>query len=84
MSTLTLALLGTIVAVAAAGGIVLLLSGKEIPAGMLALGAIAAGLLAGFARDGREHRACTVKGIHPGISPGPPNDPAIRRLPLSF
>ncbi|MGA7798391.1 MAG: metal-dependent hydrolase [Methanoregula sp.] len=44
---LTLALLGTIVAVAAAGGIVLLLSGKEIPAGMLALGAIAAGLLAG-------------------------------------
>jgi len=44
---LTLGLLGTIVVVAAAGGIVLLLSGKEIPTGMLALGAIAAGLLAG-------------------------------------
>ncbi len=44
---LTLALLGTIVIVAIAGCIVLLLSGKDIPDGMLAIGGIATGLLAG-------------------------------------
>jgi hypothetical protein len=45
---LTLILLAIIIIATAAGGIVLVTGGKEIPEGMLALGAIAAGLLAGL------------------------------------
>jgi hypothetical protein len=47
LGNLTLALLGTIIAVTTLGGLILFACGKEIPGAMLALGAIAAGLLAG-------------------------------------
>jgi hypothetical protein len=47
LGNLTLALLGTIIAVTTSGGLILFACGKEIPGAMLALGAIAAGLLAG-------------------------------------
>jgi inner membrane protein len=45
---MTLLIVTAVVAITAAGGIVLLAGGRGIPAGMLATGAVAAGLLAGL------------------------------------